>query len=84
MKYVEDDFVPSAVRAAYEVVDLWEENLVLRREAAEGREWRDKYMALLNESVKRGQEDAGNWLRLLMSDRIKFVEAPPQTQQVGP
>ena len=74
MSHIIDDPTPLSVRMAYEIVDLWEENAELRRLAKQGEEYRQKYMDLLNESVQRGQTDVGNWLQLLLSDRIKFVE----------
>lgn len=73
MKYVEDP-TPISVRSAYEVADLWESNQNLRSEVARLQKFEQMYHELLNESVKRGQEDIGNWMKLLMSDRIKFLE----------
>lgn len=66
--------MPIAVRSAYEVTDLWEDNQALRAEVARLEKFEQMYHELLNESVKRGQEDIGNWMKLLLSDRIQFVE----------
>lgn len=64
--------MPDAVAMAYQIVDLWEENLELRAAAKRGKEYEHKYMELLNESVRRGQEDIGNLLMLVMSPRVTF------------
>ena len=64
--------IPDAVAMAYQIVDLWEENMELRAAAKRGKEYEHNYMELLNDSVKRGQEDIGNMLMLLMSPHVKF------------
>lgn len=68
---------PRGVSAAYDVIELWEAHCAALDEIERLRGFEQKYYDLLNESVKRGQEDVGNWMQLLLSDRIKFVEPQP-------
>jgi hypothetical protein len=61
---------PTAVAAAYETVRLWEAYVDALDEIERLRDFERRYHELLNDSVKRGQEDVANLLRLLMSDRV--------------
>ncbi len=80
MKFEQDELMPISVRSAYEVIDLWEQNIELRRLAAEGAEWRQKYMDLLNESVARGQTDCANLVRLMLNGNLIPVLAAPDSE----
>jgi hypothetical protein len=71
---VEQSGMPRAVSSAYETVELWEAHCAALDEIERLRGFEQKYYDLLNESVQRGQTDVGNWLKLLLSDRIQFVE----------
>jgi hypothetical protein len=54
------DAMPRAVRQAYEVLDLWEQNCDLRERLVEAERYRQMYFDLLNESIKHGEIMIGN------------------------
>jgi len=56
----------SAVDLAYEIVSMDNELMRLRAENEELREYREKYIALLNESIAHGQHMVGGLLQLAM------------------
>lgn len=74
--------MPQAVVNAYEIVELWEENQRLRAEIDELREYKQKYHEELDAGVKHGEQMMVGWLKLIMSDRIKF-EPSAETQGVS-
>jgi hypothetical protein len=66
----EFEFMPEAVKSAYQIVDLWEQNQELRYQNKLLAEYEDKYHQLLNESVKHGQTVCAEWVRLLLTKDI--------------
>ena len=77
---MKDFYMPQSVIAAYEVVELWEENQRLNAQLEELREYKQKYHAELDAGVKHGEQMMAGWLKLIMSDRIKF-EPSVETQE---
>lgn len=70
-----DDFqpyMPPAVRNAYDVVQLWEENQQLKYELREAEKYRQLYFDHLNESIAAGEREIGNWLKLMLSGRLTY------------
>lgn len=57
---------PIAVQMAYEVIDLYRENMRLRSENEELREYRQKYIDELNGSIKHNEQLMGTMLGALL------------------
>lgn len=69
---MKDFYIPQSVLNAYEIVELWEENQRLRAEVNDLREYKQKYSDELDAGVKHGEQMMAGWLKLIISDRIKF------------
>jgi hypothetical protein len=62
--------MPEAVAAAYQVVDLWEENQRLRHELARSEKYEKLYNDEIMAGVRHGEKMMGSWLELLLSGRM--------------
>lgn len=64
------DYEPLAVQVARETIRMHYENEALRAEVEELREYRDKYIELLNGNIEHGRIMMGNVLQLALTPGV--------------